>query len=217
MKPEELDPSVTARIPVFISEDDRYFQDKYQGIPREGYSKLFERMLDRPNIKVLLDTDFFEVREKLEYDKLFFSGMIDQYYDYCYGRLPYRSLEFNFEKIYDSIPFQPVAQVNYPCDNDYTRITEFLHFQYDDTMKKQYDTYKETIIAKEFSIQYSHSEKETPYYPIPQKQNIDLYNMYKMKAEKENVVFLGRLADYSYYNMDQVVEKALAVAENNKN
>ena len=125
MFPEELDPSVTSRIPVFISEDDRYFQDLYQVIPKEGYTEMMKNLIQKPNIEVLLDTNFVDIRDKFDSDYLFWTGMIDEYYAFKYGNLPYRSLEFKFETITDKVPFQSVAQVNYPISEDYTRITEF--------------------------------------------------------------------------------------------
>jgi len=201
MNPKELDKSVTARIPVFISEDDRYFQDKYQAIPKYGYTKMIENMLDKNNIEVLLDTDFFAIKDKLQYtDKLYFSGMIDEFYEYRYGKLPYRSLEFEFETL--ESPYQSVVQVNYPNDYDYTRITEFIHFY-------KSKNYTKSVIAKEYPFQYDHSSKAPPYYPIPQQKNIELYQKYK--SINNDVIFAGRLGHYSYYNMDQVVAECLAL------
>ncbi|MCL2040369.1 MAG: UDP-galactopyranose mutase [Bacteroidetes bacterium] len=205
MAPLELDKSVTSRIPVFISEDDRYFQDKYQAIPKYGYTKMIEKMLDKNNIEVLLDTDFFDIKDKLQYtDKLYFSGMIDEFYDYCYGQLPYRSLRFDFETL--DKPCQSVVQVNYPNDYDYTRITEFIHFY-------KNKNYTKSVIAKEYPFQYDHSSKEPPYYPIPQKKNAELYKKYK--SINNDIVFVGRLGRYSYYNMDQVVAECLSLFDTN--
>jgi UDP-galactopyranose mutase len=205
MKPEELSHSVTDRIPIFISNDDRYFQDKYQAVPKDGYTKMVTNMMDKPNIKVLLNTDYFEIKDNIKYEKLFFSGMIDKFYHYRFGKLPYRSLKFEFETI-NKIPFQSVAQVNYPNENNYTRITEFIHFY----KNKNYD---KSIIAKEYSFQYENNSKEPPYYPIPQKSNIELYEKYK-NISNSNIIFIGRLGNYSYYNMDQVVAQALLLCDN---
>ena len=204
MKPEELSSSVTARIPIFISEDDRYFQDKYQAIPIAGYTKMVENMLDKPNITLLLDTNYFEIKEKLVYKKLFFCGMIDEFYNYRFGKLPYRSLRFDFEN-YDSNPFQPTTQINYPNENDYTRITEFIHFY-------KNKNYNKTIIAKEYPFQYKDELNEIPYYPIPQTKNIELYKKYQ-NISNNDVIFVGRLGNYTYYNMDQIVEQALKLCE----
>lgn len=216
LKPEELDESVTARIPVFISRDNRYFQDKYQGIPKQGYTKLIEKMLDKSNIHLLLNTDFFAIKNELQYEKLIFTGMIDEFFEFSFGKLPYRSLRFEFETL--ELPaaarYQPVAQVNYPNEYDFTRITEFTHFF------EHQNFCNKTEIAKEYSILYSNNFKEIPYYPIPMKQNEILADKYKQKAKKlQNVVFLGRLADYNYYNMDQAIARALELANKifNKN
>ena len=162
---------------------------------------MIENMLDKPNIDVLLNTDYFEIKDKLQCNKkIFFSGMIDEFYDYRFGKLPYRSLQFDFET-HDNIPYQPLTQINYPNENDYTRITEFIHFY-------QNKNYNKTIIAKEYPFQYENNSKEPPYYPIPQEQNIELYNKYQTISNSD-VIFIGRLGKYIYYNMDQVVEQAL--------
>jgi len=210
LKPEELDETVTARIPVFISRDDRYFQDKYQGIPKLGYSKLVEKMIDKPNIHLLLNTDFFAIKNDLQYEKLIFTGKIDEYFAFEFGKLPYRSLLFEFEKF--ELPnfqknYQTVAQINYPNEYNFTRITEFIHFF------AHQNFHNKTVIAREFPTSYSGNSNEIPYYPIPQKANNELAEKYKNCAkELSDVVFLGRLADYKYYNMDQVVERALELS-----
>lgn len=313
-RPEELDESVTARIPVFVSRDDRYFQDKYQGIPKLGYTKMIKRMINKPNIQLLLNTDFGTVKNDLQYEKLIFTGMLDEYFNFEYGKLPYRSLRFEFEtvdlppianskdlrkaadellndiynirqvssevfndskslrEIYNTLinisskltdassessgytkvliervdellkiasgllneakmlfddsdellkisnemlmkitdirikpsRYQPVAQVNYPNEYDYTRITEFIHFYF------PYYYQNQSAIAREYPIPFNHGANEIPYYPIPKKENNELADKYKELAkELENVHFVGRLADYKYYNMDQIIERAL--------
>ncbi|MDK2922248.1 MAG: UDP-galactopyranose mutase [Desulfonauticus sp.] len=216
LKPEEIDPEVTARVPVLIGRDDRYFNDKYQAIPTEGYAKIFERMLYNPNIKIMLNTDFKEVinidfeRKKIylfgqEFKgKLIFTGMVDELFDFKYGYLPYRSLDLKFETL-DIEWFQEVATVNYPNDYDFTRITEFKHIHPVSTEK--------TTILKEYPKQYT-PNKDVPYYPVFKNENQELYNRYKEEAEKfENLVLVGRLAEYRYYDMDDVVKRALEVFE----
>ena len=216
LKPEEIDKEVTARVPVFVGKDDRYFTDKYQVVPTEGYSKIFERMLEHPNIKIMLNTDFKEVididfenrkiyflRQEFK-GKLIFTGMIDELFDFKYGYLPYRSLEFKFETL-EKEWFQEVATVNYPNDYNFTRITEFKHIHPVST--------KKTVILKEYPKQYT-PNKDIPYYPIFTKENQELYNKYRKEAEKfENIILVGRLAEYRYYDMDDVVKRALEVFE----
>lgn len=211
LKPEELDYSVSSRVPIYISRDDRYFQDTYQGIPKEGYTKIIEKMLSNKNIKVLLNTDYKEVIGDIKFDKLIYTGHIDYYFDNMFGHLPYRTLEFKLETIFneaiDSAFFQEKAQINYPNDYDFTRITEFKHLT---SQKSNYST-----IAYEFPKAYDHNQKDIdPYYPIPKEENTLLFNKYKAEADKlENVIFLGRLADYKYYNMDQTIGVALQTFE----
>ncbi|WP_022671140.1 UDP-galactopyranose mutase [Hippea alviniae] len=216
MKPEEIDSEVTARVPVFIGKDDRYFNDKYQGVPKYGYTKLFEKMLNNKNIKIMLNTDFREVI-KVDLDskkiyffnqefkgKLIFTGMIDEFFDYKFGRLPYRSLDLQFNVI-EKEYFQEAAVVNYPNNYDFTRITEFKHIHLTNTEK--------TIILKEYPKAYN-PETDIPYYPIFTKENQESYSKYKDLANNfGNVIFLGRLAEYRYYDMDDVVKKALEVFE----
>ena len=217
MKPDDLDPSVTERVPVFISKDNRYFQDKYQGIPREGYTKIFERMLKNENIKIMLSTDFKEIITIYNnylclfgnkfMGKLIFTGKIDEFFDYKFGELPYRSLKFDFEKINQEY-FQEVGTINYPNDYDFTRITEFKHFTY--------QKHPNTTIVKEFTQEHNKNikGKDIPYYPIPKKENVDIYEKYKEESNKyNNVFFVGRLAEYCYYNMDIVIHRALETFE----
>ena len=197
LRPEDLSPSVTARVPVLISRDDRYFQDTYQAMPRDGYTAMFERMLDHPNITVRTGEDFFGSKDKIEAGQIFYTGPIDAYYDYKFGRLPYRSLDFEHESLSQE-QYQPVGTVNYPNDHDYTRITEFKYIT-----GQQHD---KTAIVREYP-----TAEGDPYYPVPRPENEELYKRYEsLAAQEENVTFVGRLANYRYYNMDQVVAAALA-------
>ncbi|MCH4903641.1 UDP-galactopyranose mutase [Cylindrospermopsis raciborskii CHAB3438] len=199
--PHELDASVCARIPVRTNKDNRYFGDKYQMMPVDGYTKMFERMLDNPNIKFMLNTSFQEVEKWLKFDHLIYTGPIDQFFDYKFGRLPYRSLKFQFET-HDIEYFQPVAVVNYPNDYDFTRIVESKHI----TGQK----HSKTTIYYEFP-----QSEGDPYYPVPRPENRELFQKYKDEADKlQTVTFVGRLAQYQYYNMDQVLAAALTVFEN---
>lgn len=213
MKPEDLDPSVTARIPVFISMDDRYFQDKYQGIPAEGYTVIFEKMLSNPLIDIKLETDYQEIikiknntikcfDEKFE-GQIIFTGEIDKLFDYKFGKLPYRSLTFEMENLSQNY-FQDVGTVNYPNDHHFTRITEFKHL----TGQK----IPTTTISKEYPHDYNPADGDIPYYPIPKAKYVKLYEKYQAKSrEFDNLILLGRLAEYKYYNMDMVIDRALTV------
>lgn len=199
--PEELAPEVTARIPIRYNKDDRYFNDKYQGLPKYGYTKMFENMLKNNKIKVLLNTDYKEIINELEYKNLFCSAPIDYFFDYKYGKLAYRSLIIDFE-VYDTEEYQKAGVVNYPNDYDFTRITEYK--------KLTGQKHKKTIISKEYPV----SEGEE-YYPVPREENYLLYDKYKKEAEKlNNVKFIGRLGTYKYLNMDKVVENILELFEN---
>lgn len=205
LKPDELDPSVTARVPVYISRDNRYFQDTYQIMPKDGYTKMFEKMLSHKNIKILLQTDYKEIINYVKFNKMIFTGPIDEFFDYSFGELPYRSLSFVFEN-HKSINFQEVGQINYPNNNDFTRITEFKYL----TGQKS----DHTTIAFEFPKKYLREKGLTPYYPIPKEENNNIYNHYLTETKKlSSVIFCGRLADYKYYNMDQVVARAFTVFE----
>jgi UDP-galactopyranose mutase len=206
LKPEELAPSVTARVPVYISRDDRYFQDTYQAMPLFGYSEMFRRMLKHPNIMVLTNADYREIVEEIKFKKMAYTGQIDAYFDYMHGELPYRSLDFKFvthnaEKVLEA------GTVNYPNDYDFTRMTE------QKTLTGQTDLKKSTLIV-EYPKAYER-EVNDPYYPIPRDENKELYEKYAREATKlkGHVFFAGRLADYQYYNMDQVVGRALACFE----
>lgn len=202
MRPEDLDSSVTARVPVYIGRDDRYFQDKYQGIPEQGYTELISNMLDNPRIKVELGVHYRDIKDKVSCRLLIYTGAIDEFFGYMHGKLPYRSLDFVF-KTYDREYFQSVAQINYPLDYDFTRITEYKHFYGTKTDK--------TTLAFEYPREFITSMNEE-YYPIPKRENDERYELYKAEAEElDNVIFLGRLAEYRYYNMDEAVKRALDI------
>jgi UDP-galactopyranose mutase len=198
LDPSDLDASVTSRIPIRTNRDDRYFGDTYQAMPLHGYTRLFENMLDSPNITLQLNTDYRSIRGAVTYEELIYTGPIDEYFEYCFGRLPYRSLRFDHRTI-EREQFQSVAVVNYPNDHAYTRITEYKHLTG--------QTHPYTAVTYE----YPQSEGD-PYYPIPRPENAVLYQRYKALADRsEGVRFAGRLATYKYYNMDQVVAQALAM------
>jgi UDP-galactopyranose mutase len=198
MDPSELDATVAARVPTRSNRDDRYFSDKYQAMPLHGYSRLFERMLDHPNITIMLGIDYREIRRVIPYRTMIYSGPIDEFFDYRFGKLPYRSLEFRFETR-DLEQVQPVAVVNYPNDYLYTRVTEFKHLTG--------QVHPKTTLVYE----YPRAEGD-PYYPVPKPENAELYKRYQALAEATpDVHFVGRLATYKYYNMDQVTAQALAV------
>lgn len=200
LDPSRLKAGVAARIPVRTNVDDRYFTDTFQAMPLHGYTKMFEAMLDHPNITVELGVDFEGVRDTLRAAHVVYTGPIDAYFRYCHGPLPYRSLRFEHEHLPDRRQFQPVGTVNYPNDHAYTRITEFKHL----TGQK----HEGTSIVRE----YPQAQGE-PYYPIPSTENEELFKRYEGLAKREaNVTFVGRLAQYRYYNMDQVVGAALAAA-----
>ncbi len=198
LDPSELDASVTARVPIRTSRDDRYFSDAYQAMPKHGYTRLFERMLDHPNIKVMLNADLAEVRHEVRHGEIIYTGPVDAYFGYRYGHLPYRCLEFKHETL-DTPQFQPAAVVNYPNDYLFTRVTEFKHLTGQDHSK--------TSIVYEYSC-----AEGDPYYPIPRPENAEIYRKYQALAEATpRVHFVGRLATYRYYNMDQVVAQALTL------
>jgi UDP-galactopyranose mutase len=199
LDPSELDCSVIARIPVRTNHDDRYFTDEYQAMPLHGFTTMFERMTTHANIAVALGTDYRDVVARTQWRGLIYTGAVDAYFDYCYGRLPYRSLEFRHETVNRAV-FQPAPVVNYPNEHAFTRITEFK--------------YLTGQVAKQTSVVYEYPRADgDPYYPIPRPQNAELYSRYQELASREsNVFFCGRLATYKYYNMDQVVAQALALA-----
>jgi UDP-galactopyranose mutase len=197
LDPSMLDKSVTARVPVRTDDDDRYFTDKFQFMPRDGYTRMFERILGNERIHVLLDTDYKEASREIEYRRLIFTGPIDEFFEFKLGKLPYRSLRFEHRHINQEW-FQPVATINYPQDQDYTRITEYKHL----TGQK----HPQTSITYEYP-----SATGDPYYPIPREENMKLLHGYEQMARVfPNVWFCGRLATYRYYNMDQVVGQALS-------
>ena len=203
VSPQEVDGAVTARVPVYLSKDNRYFQDKYQGIPLEGYTKVVERMLDHKNITVKLNTDYQDLKDK-NFKRIFYTGPIDEFYNYKFGQLPYRSVNFKLET-YDKEYYQSNACVNYPCNYDFTRIHEYKYYLDDKSDK--------TVIAKEYS-EFFELGKNERYYPIPKDENTQLYNKYLEESSKDsNVYFLGRLGDYKYYNMDGAIERAIEVFE----
>ncbi|HMG06609.1 MAG TPA: UDP-galactopyranose mutase [Chthoniobacterales bacterium] len=196
--PSALDAQVAARIPVRTNRDDRYFSDQFQAMPRRGYTRLFENLLDHPNISILLNTDYREIADEIPYRSMIYSGPVDEFFDFRFGKLPYRSLKFRHET-HDRERFQPAAVVNYPNDHAYTRITEFKYLTGQEHAK--------TSIVYEFP-----QAEGDPYYPIPQAANAALYQKYRGLVESTpNVRFVGRLATYKYYNMDQVVAQALTV------
>jgi UDP-galactopyranose mutase len=196
LDPSELDASVTARVPTRTNKDDRYFTDTYQAMPLNGYTKMFEKMLDHPNIKIMLNTDYHEIVNEIKYEKMIFTGPIDEYFNYCYGKLPYRSLRFKFETL-DQEKYQTTGTINYPNDYAFTRITEFKYL----TGQK----HAKTCLVYEFP-----TADGDPYYPIPRPGNTMLYKKYEELANKTDTYFVGRLATYKYYNMDQVVAQALS-------
>jgi UDP-galactopyranose mutase len=198
MDPSELDASVTARVPVRSNRDDRYFTDTYQAMPKLGYTRMFERMLSHPNIKVLLNADYREVASSIPFEQMVYTGPVDEFFENRLGKLPYRSLEFHHE----TRPvrrFQAVGTVNFPNEHPYTRVTEFKHLTGQE--------HEQTSIVYEIP-----RADGDPYYPVPRPANNALYEQYKaMASSVPNVHFVGRLATYKYYNMDQVVAQALSL------
>ena len=197
--PSQLDKSVAARVPTRTDDDDRYFSDSFQSMPLHGYTRLFENMLDSPKIKVMLNTNYREIENKVNFKHLIYTGPIDEFFNYCYGRLPYRSLRFRHETL-DREWLQPVGVINYPSPEvSWTRITEYKHL----TGQR----HPKTSVTYEFP-----AADGDPYYPIPRPENAELYRKYRALADsRSNVHFVGRLATYRYYNMDQVIGQALAL------
>jgi len=200
LDPSELDKQVTSRIPTRTNEDDRYFGDTFQAMPLEGYTRMFERMLDNPLIEVRTGVDFAEMKERAHEiaDHIIYTGPIDEYFDFRFGKLPYRSLKFDHQTL-EQEWFQPVAVVNYPSEDvPFTRISEY-----------KYLTGQEAPVT---TVTYEYPSAEgDPYYPIPRPENQELFKKYEALAdETEGVTFVGRLATYRYYNMDQIVGQALA-------
>lgn len=198
LDPSELDSSVIARVPTRTNRDDRYFTDTYQAMPLHGYTAMFGNILDHPNIKIMLNTDYAEVATLIPHRELIFTGPIDEFFNFRFGKLPYRSLEFE-HKTFDEVQFQPAPVVNYPNEHAYTRSTEFKYLTGQEHPK--------TSVVYE----YPRSEGD-PYYPVPRPENAAMYKKYEALAAKTpNVHFVGRLATYKYYNMDQVVAQALTL------
>lgn len=195
--PSELDKSVTARVPTRTNRDDRYFSDTFQYMPAEGYTRMFERMVGHPNITIMLETDFAEVKDRIAYKRLIFTGPMDEYFGFRFGALPYRSLRFEHVTL-DKEFHQPVAVVNYPMQHEYTRVTEYKYLTGQQHPK--------TSVTYEYP-----SDTGDPYYPVPRPENAERFRQYEALArEEQDVWFVGRLATYRYYNMDQVVGQALA-------
>lgn len=214
--PEEISPEVTGRVPVLISYDNRYFQDKYQGVPKHGFTPMFEKMLGHENIEVRTGTDckellsfsdnavYFEGKEFT--GDMVYTGALDELFDCCFGRLPYRSLDFHFEH-YDEESYQGRSVVNYTVSEEFTRITEFKY------LTGQENT-NGTTIVKEYSFAYTGAKGEIPYYAILNEENQKLYEKYKsLTTPMKNFHLLGRLAEYKYYNIDAMTKKAMELAE----
>jgi UDP-galactopyranose mutase len=198
LDPSELDKSVTARVPTRTNRDDRYFGDEFQFMPKHGYTRMFEKMVNHPNIHVMTQTDYEDVRHVVPHRRVIYTGPIDEYFDWKFGKLPYRSLRFEHKTI-DQEQVLPVAVVNYPDPQvPYTRITEYKHLT--------------GQVHPKSSLTYEYPSAEgDPYYPIPRPENQELFKKYEALADATpNVTFVGRLATYRYYNMDQVVGQALA-------
>lgn len=198
LDPSELHSSVTARIPTRTNRDSRYFTDTFQAMPLHGYTRMFENMLKSPNIKLMLNTDYREVVSFVPHKAMIYTGPVDAFFDFSFGKLPYRSLEFKHETL-PQAQLQNVGTVNFPNDHAYTRVTEFKHL----TGQK----HEQTSVVYEFPC-----AEGDPYYPVPKPENDELYGKYKELADQmTNVHFVGRLATYKYYNMDQVVAQALTL------
>ncbi|HEY0429522.1 MAG TPA: UDP-galactopyranose mutase [Pyrinomonadaceae bacterium] len=198
LDPSELDASVASRVPTRTNRDDRYFTDTYQAMPKHGFTRMFENMLAHPNIKIMLNCDYREIMGDIPFREMIYTGPVDSFFNYCYGKLPYRSLEFKHET-HDTDQFQSAPVVNYPNEHAYTRVTEFKYLTGQE--------HKKTSIVYEFP-----QAEGDPYYPIPRPENAEIYSKYKALADaRADVHFVGRLATYKYYNMDQIVAQALTV------
>lgn len=198
----QLSAGVAARIPTRTNDDDRYFTDDFQFMPAQGYTRMFERMLDHPNIELSLGVDFEDIRQQGNFGHIVYTGPVDAYFNHRLGRLPYRSLRFEHEHLPGTSQYQPVGTVNYPNEHEYTRITEFRHLTG--------QQHSGTSVVRE----YPQAEGD-PYYPIPRPENEALFKQYEALCKQEaGVTFVGRLAQYRYYNMDQVVGAALTAARN---
>ncbi len=203
LDPSELDASVTSRVPVRTNRDDRYFSDTYQAMPLHGYTRMFENMLDHPNIKIMLNADFQDLDGGLRAKEIIYTGPVDEFFEYRFGKLPYRSLQFKHEthnrQLYQSAPV-----VNYPNEHPYTRVTEFKYLTGQEHLK--------TSIVYEFPM-----EEGDPYYPIPRPENKEIHKKYKALADMTTGVhFVGRLATYQYYNMDAGHGPGAYIVQQNK-
>lgn len=198
--PSELDALVTARIPVRTNRDDRYFTDRFQTMPKHGYTRMFENMLDHPNITIELGCDYRDVVKRGRYEEIVYCGPVDEFFDFRFGDLPYRSLQFRHKTVAKEY-LQPVAVINYPNEHSYTRVTEFKHLTG--------QSHPHTSVVYEYP-----AASGDPYYPVPTPANSALYKRYaELAAACTNVHFVGRLATYKYYNMDQVVAQALTLCK----
>jgi UDP-galactopyranose mutase len=196
LEPKELSPSVCGRIPVRTNDDCRYFTDKYQYMPKDGYTKMFEKMLNHKNIEIVLNTDYKSIINDIKFNKMVYTGPIDYFFDYEFGKLTYRSIRFEFYS-YDTEYYQSTAQINYMNNENFTRVIEHKYLSGISN--------NTTVISREFP-----QFEGEPYYPIPTEMNNGIYILYKEKADNiRNVQFCGRLAEYKYYNMDQIVANSL--------
>ncbi len=200
--PKDLHADTVKRVPVRLDREDRYQLAKYQGLPLHGYTRLFENLIKDQKIKLILKTDYKDIISSIDYDNMIYTGPLDYYFDYKYGRLEYRSLKFE-EKTFDCSSYQGAAVINYPNDHDYTRVSEYK--------KMTGQVHHKTSVHFEYPLEYQEGISD-PYYPILNKKNSDIKEMYLADCKKlANVHFLGRLAEYRYYAMDDAVEAALAL------
>lgn len=202
--PDKLPAEITSRVPIRISRDDSYFLDRFQGIPRDGYSAIFQRLLDHPNIRVVLDTPYTARSSDIQTPRIVVTGPIDEYFGYRHGPLPYRSLHFEFQTFTGIARYQPVGVVNFPNAEAFTRVIEFKHMTY--------QRHPDTTIAVEYPQPHIPGENE-PYYPVPNSENRRLYSVYTRDAQlvSDKTIFAGRLGTYRYLNMDQAVGQAISV------
>jgi UDP-galactopyranose mutase len=202
INPTDLDASVTLRLPIRMNDDKRYFTDAWQGIPKGGYTEMFQKMLNLKNVHIMLSTDYKDIINEGRFNKLIYTGPIDSFFNYTFGKLPYRSIDFHFETFKKEY-FQHTAVINYPNDYDFTRCVEYKWM------------YQQNIPKTTISRDYPCWNDDEPYYPIPSPQNREIYHKYRALAKKtKNVYFCGRLGTYEYHNMDQCIEQALQLFEN---
>jgi len=199
-RPEELSGEVTGRVPVFISRDNRYFQDEFQGMPQDGFTPIFEKMIENnKNIKIVLNTDYKKLAKDLKYKKLIYTGPIDYFFDYKFGKLDYRTLDFEFTN-YKQEKIQSNSVINYPQNYRFLRSTEFKLMTWQKAAT--------TTTVRDYPR--ACTEKDIPYYPLLNRENMERYKQYEVEAKKyENIIFIGRLAEYKYFNMDESVASAL--------